>query len=62
MRPFPAFIGPICPPMILWQLQGENGWPFHHPGGPLPGLLTWVPGEQLPLSPFDDARAHGEAV
>lgn len=33
MRPFPAFIGPICPPMILWQLQGERGWPFHHPGG-----------------------------
>ena len=32
------------PPMIAWQEAGEPGWPFHWPGGPLPGTINYVDG------------------
>lgn len=35
------FIGPVGPPMILWQMAGEPGFPFHWPGGPLPGTINY---------------------
>jgi len=35
-----GFIGPIEPPMIRWQREGEPGWPFDWPGGPLPGTVN----------------------
>lgn len=28
------------PPMTAWQKAGEPGFPFHHPGGPLPGTVN----------------------
>jgi hypothetical protein len=48
-RPFSAFIGPLMPPMIAWQRAGEPGFPFHWDGGPLPGTINYVVGEQLTL-------------
>jgi hypothetical protein len=49
LRPFPAFVGPVMPTMIAWQRAGEPGWPFHYPGGPMPGTINWVAGEQKHL-------------
>jgi hypothetical protein len=46
---------PVIPPMIAWQRAGEPGWPFHHPGGPLPGSLNWRSGEQLAFR-FDEDK------
>ena len=49
-RPFPAFVGPVMPPMIAWRLAGEPGFPFHHHGGPLPGTINYPKtGEQFVL-------------
>ena len=47
-------IGPVMPPMVAWQRKGEPGWPFRHPGGPMPGSFTWVSGEQLAFAFGDD--------
>ena len=51
-RPFPAFIGPVMPPMIAWLKRGGQ----FHPGGPYPGTILYPkPGEQFSF-PFK-ARA-----
>jgi hypothetical protein len=50
-----GIIAPVIPPMVAWQRASEPGWPFHHPGGPLPGALTWIAGEQLAFA-FGDHR------
>ncbi|MBV8650309.1 MAG: hypothetical protein JO255_02510 [Alphaproteobacteria bacterium] len=50
-RPFPAFIGPVMPPMIAWQRAGEPGWPFNDPGGPMPGTINYPKvGEQFEMA------------
>lgn len=53
-RPFPAFIGPVMPPMIAWL---KRGGPFH-PGGPYPGSINYPKvGGQFAFEFADGARA-----
>ena len=54
-RPFPAFVGPVMPPMIAWLKRGGQ----FHSGGPYPGTINYVAQGELPFPEKDEAAKEG---